>query len=286
MEKTKKILGVLTIVLLAIGASAVTASAKAIGDDYTILGYNAGWVILIIGVVIGLLFASKILKMPKSIGLKPIAFFVAVLVVVGLAMVFVQGPTPTAEVSDLANMEFTIEAEALHTDGTHYPDTTYDEASNLFTVPFRVNDTTNALHEHGDNSTVNDATADPWMNFTIKAVFPDDADDNDLAQINFEITNPTLFAGSDADNYALTYNGDEHEAWWIDNGGINMTVSGDTGGGIEEVMWVNLRLNWYETGLAEATNFDPLVLNVRFFNNAGTWSETYQIQLICTAHFN
>jgi len=284
---TKKIgMLVLALLLMLIGAgiTATTASAKAIGEDYTIMGFNAGWVLIGIGVALALLFGNKILKMPKAVGLKPMATFVALLLVIGFAMVFVQGPAATTgEITGLPNINFDIEASAVTTDGSYYPDTTYDEDSGLFTVPFKANTTGSNLSEHGDNSTYGD---DPRMNFTIKAELNDDSDDDDLAIIYFEIVNPTLYVASDADNYVLTKTNDKHQATWTDQDGNTNTVSGWTSGGIEETFTVTLDLDLYEAGLVNAEVFDPVVMNIKFHNKANTWSETFQVQFVCTESYS
>lgn len=277
MKKTQKILGMLIVFLLAIGASAITASAKAIGEDYTILGMNAGWVLIIVGVVLGLLFASKLLQMPKSIGLKPVAIIVALMLAIGIAMVAVQTPTITADVTGLANMEFSIEASAVTTAGSYYPDTTYNEASGTFLVPYGCNTTSDLLFEAGDNSSYTD---DPRLNFSIKADFPDNADDDDLAIIYFEVVNPALYTESDADNYVLVKTDDEHQAVWTDQDGGTNTISGWTSGGIEETLILSLDLELYETGLAQADEYDQNVLSIRFHNKANTWSETFTVSFL------
>lgn len=257
-----------------------TVCAKALGDGYEIMGYNAGWIFIILGIGLVLLFATKMIKIPKSIGVKFISGIVAVILIIGVAMVFVETPSaPTGDVTGLADLEFDIEATAVTTAGSYYPDTEYDEGAHLFTIPYRTNSTANTLYEQGDNSSYGD---DPRLNFTIKADFPADATDNDLAIIYFEVVNPTLYVASDADNYVLTKTDDLHQATWTDQDSGTATVSGWTSGGIEETLTLNLDLELYEAGLSEADVFDPIVLNLKFSNQAGTWSETFQIQFICT----
>lgn len=274
MKKTHKIYMLLLAVMLMVGTLVTTASAKAIGADYTILGFNAGWVLVVIGIGIGLLFASKLLQMPKSIGLKPIVAIVAILLVAGLMMVFVETPVTKAEISGLSDLEFDIEASAITTAGSYYPDTSYDESTGTFMVPYGCNTTSDLLFEAGDNSSYSD---DPRLNFSIKADFPDDADDNDLAIIYFEVVNPTLYTESDADNYVLVKTDDEHQAIWTDQDGATSTITGWTSGGIEETLTLSLDLELYETGLAQADEYDPNVLNIKFHNKANTWSETFTV---------
>jgi len=283
MKKIGMLVLAVMLILIGAGITATTASAKAIGEDYTIMGFNAGWVLIGIGVAIALLFGSKLLKMPKAIGMKPLAGFIALVLVIGFAMVFVQGPAPVADVTGLTGITFDVEASAVTTDGSYYPDTTYDEDSGLFTVPFKANTTGDNLSEHGDNSTYSD---DPRLNFTIKAELPDEATDNDLAIVYFEVVNPTLYVASDADNYVLTKTNDKHQATWTDQDGNTNTVSGWTSGGVEETFTVTLDLDLYEAGLVNAGVFDPYVMNIKFHNKANTWSETFQIQFVCTESYS
>ena len=170
----------------------------------------------------------------------------------------------------------------MTTAGTYYPDTTFDEASGLFTVPYKANTTSDLLQEHGDNSSYSD---DPRINFSIKTDFPDDADDQDLAIIYFEVVNPALYTESDQDKYVLVKSVDVHQAIWTDQDSGTSTISGWTSGGIEETLTLDLDLELFETGLAQADVFDGVVMNIKFHNKANTWSETFQIQFICTEHW-
>ncbi len=279
MKRKSKILGIVAMILAMIGTLVTTVSAKAIGADYTIQGFPAGGVIVIFAAIIGALFAFGVLKMPEAVGIKPIVGIVAIMLVIGLGMIFIETPTPKAEVTGLADMEFSIEASAITTAGSYYPDTSFDDSSNLFTVPYKANTTSSLLNEHGDNSTYSD---DPRLNFTIRADFPADADDDDLAIIYYEILNPTLYTESDADNYVLVKTDDVHQAVWTDQDGSTSDVLGWTAGGIEETLTLSLDLELYETGLQLADVFNGVVMNIKFHNQANTWSETYQIYFVCT----
>jgi len=282
MKNMKKIIiGMLITMLLAIGAS-ISVSAKAIGADYTIMGYNAGWVLIILGIGVGLLFASKLVTMPKSIGMKPLVGFVAIMMVAGLMMVFVDTPTP-ASATTLGSIEFDIEASALTTDGSYYPDTTFDESSNMFTIPYVLDISAGTINESADNSAyTGGATQDPHMKFIIKADFPADATDDDLAKIYYEVVNPTLYIKSDPDNYVLVKTDDVHQATWHDQDASYTNVSGWTSGGVEETFTVWLRLELYEAGLAKADVYKNAVLSIRFFNQDNTWSESFSVNFICT----
>jgi len=277
MKKRNKILMTLLFALAMVEAVVNTVCATTLGADYTIMGFPAGWILVIIGVVVGALFVFKLLKVPEKLT-GVVALILIVMILVGLAMVFVETPAEITEASGLSTLEFSIEAEALTTDGTYYPDTTYDESSGMFTIPYRSNLTGDSIYEHGDNSSYTDH---PVLNFTIKADF-DDATDDDLAKIHYEITNPSQHVGTDTDNYVLIKKSNEFMAWWIDQDAGNSTVTGYTSGGIEETLWVNLHMQLYGAGLSQADLLEPTVLNIKFSNPAGTWSETFTVQFIST----
>jgi len=277
--KTKIVLAMLSVFAL-LQAVVSTVAAKAVGDGYQIMGYNAGWIFLGIGVVLVVLFATKILSIPKSIGVKVVAGMIAIPLVLGSVMVFVETPSaPAATVTGLADMEFEISASAVTTDGTYYPDTTFDDGTNIFTVPYRYNETSDTLTEHTDNSTYGD---DPRLSFTIKPELQDDSDDDDLAVIYFEVTNPTAYTGSDADNYVLVKTDDIHQARWTDDDGGVTNITGWSSGGVEETQTVTLDLELYETGLAQATVLESTSLTLKFSNKAGTWTESFTVQFIPT----
>lgn len=278
MKKPQKIIMMLLAVLLAIGASAVTASAKAIGDDYTVYGYNAGWIFLIIGGALVLVFATKIVKMPKSVGLKIPAAIVAGLFVIGGVMIGVT-VAPSANViseNGMPDMQFQIEGSVPT---GHYPDTRYDKASGIFTIPYRANTTSDLIKYDSTNATY---VLDPYINFTIKPEFPDTADDDSLSVIYFAVTNPTLYTGSDSDNLVLTKTSNEYQAIWTDQDGATSTVSGWTGGHITDTLTLALHLDLYQTGLAQADEYSTVVLSINFHNKANTWSESFQVALTCT----
>ena len=288
MERTKKnILVTLLLVFAVLEAVVATVSAKALGEGYMVGDYALGMVLIAVGVIvaiiIGIASMGGFVEIPEK-ATKPLIGVIAVIIVAGLLLTVVQTPAEIVDTSTLDDLEFTIEAEALHTGGTHYPDTSFDKSSGHFTVPFRINTTSDTLCEHTDNSSYTD---DPFMNFTIRADFTGDYDDNDLAKCHFKIVNPSLYVGTDADNTVLTKDADdEYEAWWVDGDGINSTLTGWVSGGVEEVFWVNLQLNLNEAGLAEATLLKPYLMTMEFYNPGGTWSEQFTVEFMGTHSFN
>ena len=86
--KRKNILAMLLIALIAAGLSVTTASAS-VGDGYGVMGFGLGWILLGgVGVVIVLAWGKVI----KKAALKPITPILAVLVIAGLVLQFVDMP--------------------------------------------------------------------------------------------------------------------------------------------------------------------------------------------------
>lgn len=285
MEKiSKKIIGKLLIycvLLWAVIMTAITATAEKIGDGYELAGIQVGWILLVIAVIVGFLLLTKLIKLPK--GTTWVGIVIFIMFIAGIFMVAVDKPTATiTDEDDMGDLEFDITASALTTDGTYYPDTTFDDASNLFIVPFHANRTSDTLYEHGDNSSYGD---DPVLQFVCDPDYPADATGDNLGKIYFAITNPDIYVGSDPDNRVLTETNDIVQATWTDQDGNTDMVSGWASRALPNAMTLNLTLNLYETGLAQADDFDPDVLYIKFYNGDNTWSESYSVQFVCTDHW-
>lgn len=270
------------LMLLGAGATIATVSAKKLGEDYTLNGFPFGWIIVIVAGGVALLFMVKILKMPK--GAKPTVPYtvLAILFAFGLAMVLVDTPAPTADISGLSNVKLQIEADPVTTDGLFYPDTYFNDDTNTFVVPYHANWTSDTLYEHGDNSSYSD---DPRVNFTIK-VDPAgyDPTDNDLVWIYYEVTDADNYIGSNSDNRILVKTDNKYQAVWTDQDGATSTIEGWTSGGVEESFTLALDLELYEAGLSQVTDaFEDMgSLSLRIHNKDNTFSETYTIQFQCT----
>ena len=96
MKKIHKIFGILLVAMLTIGASAITVSASAIGDDYSISGVGLGWVL--IGIVIVIALIAWGMQVSKKV-IKPFVPVLAILFIVGLCLQFVEVAEEPAEIT-------------------------------------------------------------------------------------------------------------------------------------------------------------------------------------------
>jgi len=278
MKKKINVIGMLTALLLALFGAGV-ASAKAVGEDYSVYGYNFGYVIL--GLAIALIFIfilmKEVAKVPKHVTKVFIIAILAMLTVGGIMSFVTVAPTASVTPTNgLPDMQFSI-TPSVPTG--HYPDTTFDKASGVFTVPFRANTSSHTIRYAAANTTY---ALHPVLNFTIVPEFPDSASALDLSLIYFEITNPSIAVGDDATHYAITKTDGIFQAKFTDQDGAVSYVSGWTGGGITSTLTVSLDLSLYGTGLSYSTKFSPTVLDLTFHNKANSWSQTYQIALVAT----
>jgi len=108
MKKLNKILGMLVIEMLAVVASAITASA-AIGDDYSVGGVGLGWVLVGIVVVIALIAWG--MQVTKA-AIKPFVPILAVLLIVGLALQYVEVAPEAADITDTVTWEVSATVDA------------------------------------------------------------------------------------------------------------------------------------------------------------------------------
>lgn len=282
---SKKIIGKLLIycvLLWAVIMTAITATAEKIGDGYELAGIQVGWILLVIAVIVGFLLLTKLIKLPK--GTTWVGIVIFIMFIAGIFMVAVDKPTASiTDTDDMGDLTFDIEASALTTDGTYYPDTTFTEGSGgkggVFIVPYHGNLSNDLLYEHGDNSSYGD---DPVLQFVCDPDYPSDATSKNLGKIYFTITNPDIYVGSDPDNRVLTETNDVVQATWTDQDGLTDMVDGWASRALPNPITLNLTLNLYETGLAQADVFDPEVLYVKFYNGDNTWSESFTVQFVCT----
>jgi len=156
MNKRKFVM-MLSFVLMIVGAGAEVVNAATIGDGYQIAGYNAGWTILIIGIIVGGL----------GWGVKAFDKFATPMKVVGVAMFFigaamltVSAPASTTD-DDLTGTnccDFSFTGAAITSGANYISDATWNENTNTLTVPIDVNDSSggnlNGGYETGVNITL------------------------------------------------------------------------------------------------------------------------------------
>lgn len=156
MKKMRKLVGMLTVLLLALVASAVTVSATALGDNYNVGGIGLGW-ILIGSVIVVALIAWGMQVTKKAI--KPIVPILAILFIAGLALQFVE---VTGEIVDTTTDDVTWTVTcASSTD-----DISIDNDARTITKLIWA-DVDLAVINGTDDGAWAAAADDPWLNFTI-----------------------------------------------------------------------------------------------------------------------
>ena len=151
----KKIRNVFWMVVLAcamvlLGAG-VTVSAATIGDGYSIAGYNAGWVLLIVGVImVALAWMMKFQKTVKTF----MTWVFGALAVIGLIMLTVQAPATTVTDTDTTCCDFEVTGTAITSGGTWITTTAWEESTNTLTIPLTVADSSDG-NLTGDSAGVN-----------------------------------------------------------------------------------------------------------------------------------
>lgn len=168
--KKKNILAILAVFILSLSAVATTASAKSIGDDYSIAGIGLGWALVGIAIFGFVLGYMKILKSGTYKKLMP---FLVAFLLLGIGLQFVSvDETSTATTANIVSSDseccpFEVTGSAI-TSGTNYiTTTTWDEDTLTLTVPLTVSDSSDGNltgHKTGLNLTVepmcSSATAD------------------------------------------------------------------------------------------------------------------------------
>jgi len=149
MKKLRKILMIGLMLIITAGS----AMAGAIGDTYTVMGMNPGWILVIIGLLaIGLGYWDFIAKKKAVTAGIGIIVFGAIFLVPVTATV--APPTTTTDCPG-----FEISATATTSGGDYITTTTWDETSQTLTVPLTVQDSSDG-NLTGDQAGIN-ITIDP-----------------------------------------------------------------------------------------------------------------------------
>jgi len=272
----KKIFLVSIMMLIGIIIGAGTASASALGDDYSILGYNAGWVLIILAVVIGIVYWGKIFKVPKT-GKKLVTMLFAGFLIVGLAMVFVEvEPDADKPLDTVTGMEFEITPVDASSGGSYIDDTTWDADKEVYTIPLKLIGAGNSSGYLEQNYTS--------INFSIKPKPMAGQTTENLAVCNFKTDYQMKYAGE----YILKDMGDTYYANWSHGSTSNAETTDDYSG------WESMALAG--SGYANCTfKFDSVLAGsegfsteldtigdtgswtITFYNEEGTWSESFTV---------
>lgn len=151
--KIRKILGMLTLCVLALVVSATTALG-AWGDAYSVYGVGLGWVL--VGAVIVIAIVAWVMQVTKKV-IKPFVPVLAIVLIVGLAMQFVD-VTPVADVTE--QVTWSVSAESGSSDMT------IDNDARTITKLIWADVDLEVINNTGDVAWIA-GTDDPVVNFTI-----------------------------------------------------------------------------------------------------------------------
>jgi len=209
MKKLNKILGMMLIAMLTLVASALTASA-AIGDDYSVSGVGLGWVLIGIVIVIALIVWGL---QVKSKVIKPFVPVLAILVIAGLALQFVDVAADTAaSVTDDVTWDVTCTSSTA--------DLTIDNDARTITKLIWA-DVDLAVINATDDSVWAGVTDDPDLNFSITpSMAIGVSSTTNQATTSCSVLTPDQAFTEDSTSYALfeevSSGGDRNLAWTTD----------------------------------------------------------------------
>jgi hypothetical protein len=227
-----------------------TVSAETLGEQWTVMGYNGGWMILVLGILVGLVAAM--VKMAKAIK-GPLLAICVVLIIGGIVMATVTVPdTTTADTTSTTGncCDFEFTGSAITSGGDYITTTTWNENTNTLTIPLTVADssdgnltgdcagvniTLEALGLTTDTNCVYTITSDYSMKYGGETVI--DKTGNDYrAEITTEdgteyITDKVQIAAGSNDWINIS--------WFF--------VNGTSGGWVSELSQVGDELSWYAT---------------------------------------
>ena len=189
--KRRNILTMLLISLAAIGASIETAAAAAVGDAYSMGGIGLGWILIGLVVVIALLAWGKVIG-AKAI--KPMVPVLAILLIAGLALQFVDVAAEPAEITPT-----TVWSVSTTVDSVTNQTTTDDDARTI-TILCYVNSKTDTMNNTWSGNT----WEHPIINFTIAPSQTEGIISTDLAATMLaSVNNPDQEFTEDSTTYDL-----------------------------------------------------------------------------------
>ena len=140
MKNMKQKLSSLMLVVSVLAMFVGTVSAETLGEQWTVMGYNGGWMLLVLGIIVGLV--ATMVKMAKAMK-GPLLAIGAILIVGGLVMATVTVPEDTTAdtTSTTGNCcDFDFTGSAIASGGDFITSTTWNENTNTLTIPLTVSD--------------------------------------------------------------------------------------------------------------------------------------------------
>lgn len=278
--KNRKYILAITALFMMLVTTTISVCAEALGDGWTVGGYNPGWILVGIAIVVALI---------GIIGYGDYKKFGTVAVVALLIGVFLLIPyetteTPVATITDSDECcDFEITGSVVAS-GTDYigdssspatSDPTWDDDTLVFTVPLYVADSSDG--QLGAHNT--------GLNLTFDPVGSGKTSD-DICTIHFSSDYSMKLGGEEI----LDEDSTGHQAIWTvptsdgtttkyHDHSLDVTANDDTWAQIDYTFNNNSAGNW-------VTELDQIGDTVTWYitaqNDCGTWSETIAVQCIVT----
>lgn len=260
----------LTLVLLVIGAG-VNASASALGDDYILSGFQVGYWLVGIAVLVGLLAWFGILN-KKKVGTIAIAIFlIGILLLIPFEVAEPATITPSATTPGCC--PFKVTATAVTSGSDYITNATYSSATKTLTVPLTVSDSS-------DGNLTGHITG---LNLTLQPLCPG-ASATDLAFVYLS-TDYNMKHGGE---YILDEDSDGYMAVWTTEDG---TENYETALRIQasESDWARIDYTFVnETSGSWVSELSYVGENFQFYitisDSCGQWSETITVQMIVVSY--
>lgn len=156
--KRRNILTMLLIFLAGIGASIQTASAAALGDAWSVGGVGFGWIL--IGLVVAVAVIAMAFQVSKA-AMKPFVPILAILLIAGLALQFVDVAAEPAEITPATIWSVSTSVDSATNQ------TTVDDDARTITILCKVNSTAETMNNTWDSGGTGEGFVNPIINFTI-----------------------------------------------------------------------------------------------------------------------
>jgi len=152
MKIMKKVIGMLLLVAIAIGASATTVSATALGESLSVYGVALGWFLVVGAIIVAVICLAL---QVKSKIMKPLSGLLFLMVIVGLLLVFVDvAEESTGEITPAITWSVSATSDAGNV--------TIDDDARTITMLCHINTTADTMLDDDDT-----AYTAPIINFTI-----------------------------------------------------------------------------------------------------------------------
>ena len=266
-------LGMATIILGALLTLVNTVSAATIGANYNILGFEAGWILIILGIVVIVIFASGVLAIGKKGAGNKSAYSIAVaMLMIGLALTFVTvEDTVTGDVTGLVSG---WEVTGTDTTAGCTIDATWDDTDDptIITAPLNHDNAGAGTNTFDETTFV--------VYFTVDPIAGLGADTTKLVTIHYKTEYNMEYGGEPV----LEKSGSNYVANWTNEDGVTAYYEGSMDMTLDEVNWMSIYFDIDGDGnttvgetldtVGETTSW-----TITLWDDYG-WIDTYTVMLV------